>query len=77
MATQCETYAAQLLEAQAALHALLTGTKTVSVSYADKTVTYNQINQDGLRAYIQDLQNKVDACNGTRTGRRIFHIIPG
>lgn len=73
---QCAEYVTQLAEAKTALHQLLTGTKAVSLTYANKTVTYNQISINALRLYIQQLQDNVDNCSGTRAGRRIIRFIP-
>lgn len=70
MTTACEDFIAQLAEAQAALHALLTGKKVVSVTNGDKNVAYDRTSLSALQAYIADLQRKVDACNGVTTNRR-------
>lgn len=79
MATEaeCLAYATQLAQAREAYHALMTGKATVSVSYADKTVTYSQASANNLLAYINSLQDLVDGCAGTRTGRRVTYLTPG
>lgn len=48
-----------LAEAEAALHALMTGQKEVSVGYDGKTVTYTKASEAGLRAYIADLRRQL------------------
>jgi len=44
-----------LAQAQAAKHALLTGTKVVSVTRGDKNVQFQQTNMAELERYIQQL----------------------
>lgn len=55
--------AEQLAEARAAYHKLMLGEKLVTVRYADRTVSYNQTSVDKLRAYIAELEMKL---NGRR-----------
>lgn len=77
MATACETAILRLSEAQAALHALMTGQRVVELRHADKTIGYYEAgNVKELRTYIRGLQNEVDACNGVRPVGRIVHFIP-
>jgi hypothetical protein len=54
-----------LLEAQLALHKLLTGTKETSVSYEGKSVTFSAANVDQLKAYIADLERQIAVILGT------------
>lgn len=73
----CAQYTTMLGEAQAALHALTIGSKVESLRAGEKQLTYTRANLDALRTYIDELQAKVDACNGIRPhGRRVMHILP-
>lgn len=74
--TACEQAAVWLAEARAALHALQTGTKVEALTHADKSLRYTVADLDALRSYVLQLQNQVDACNGTRTRRRVLHFEP-
>lgn len=64
MATPAEL-TTRLAEAEAALHALLTGQQTVSVGYDGKSVTYTKTSMGALRAYIAELNKAL----GNSTGR--------
>lgn len=60
--------AAQLTEAQAALHKLLTGTAVVEVKKADgSTAKFTPSDEASLRAYIKELNYDL---GNTTTGRR-------
>lgn len=54
---QLETY---LSEARTALHALMTGQTMVSVSYEGRSVSYYRSNLAELRAYIRDLETRLN-----------------
>lgn len=65
----CET---DLAQAQAALHALMTGEQVVSVTTNGRTTQYNQTDVEALRTYVKELQAEcgpVDA-NGNKIARR-------
>ena len=65
----CDTLRARLTDALAALHALNTGTLTVSVTYGpNKSTTYTAANVAELRRYINELRAEIEACCGTGTG---------
>lgn len=53
-----------LLEAQLALHQLLTGRKVASASSEGKSVSYSQAQIPDLRAYIADLQRRIAVVEG-------------
>lgn len=74
--TACEQAALWLSEAKAALHALLTGTRVVSLAHADKQLRYTEADIDALRAYVAQLQSQVDNCNGAARSRRGFNFVP-
>ena len=77
MATACETAILRLAEAQAALHAVLTGGRVIELRHADKSIGYYAAgNVDDLKQYIRQLQNVVDDCNGIRSRSRVIHFIP-
>jgi len=54
---------AQLSDARAAYHRLMTGSKVEQVSYAagqvNRTMKYSVANIDALRAYIADLERQL------------------
>ena len=60
------TNAEKLAEAEAALHALLTGKRSVSVGYGDTKVEFSQVNIDELRRYIAELKAATDPCTYKR-----------
>ena len=65
-----KTVAERLLEAEDALHLLLTGTKEVSVQYENTSVRYTEGNIAELRRYIALLKSEVDPT----TRRRPFGV---
>lgn len=67
------TTAQRLVEAEEALHKLLTGQKMVSMSYEGRTVTYTQQNIDALKQYIRDLKSEIAQAAGT-SSRRPFGV---
>lgn len=72
-ATPCERYKARLLEAEDALHALRLGRSTELVQHDGKVVKFSPANLSVLQRYVEDLQCKVDRCNGINgSGRRRF-----
>lgn len=73
---QCAEFTTQLAEASTALHKLLTGTKVVEMWHANKHVRYTDANLTALRAYVNDLQAKVNVCNGACTPTRRFRFLP-
>jgi len=68
------TLQAQLLEARAAYHRLLTGSKAEQVTYAagqvSRSMKYTVTNIDALRAYIADLERQL----GVRPRRRAIGV---
>ena len=61
-----KTAATRLAEARDAYHALMTGEKTVELSYDGRVVKYEKTNIEGLRLYIRELEVEV----GERVGAR-------
>lgn len=59
-----------LAEAEAALHALMTGKQSVSVGYESKTVTYTKAEIGALRAYIAELKARLG-----QGGRRALGVV--
>lgn len=60
---------AQLDEARAALHQLMTGKKAVKVQKDGRSVEYTPININALRQYIQQLETTVLSTNRRRPAR--------
>jgi hypothetical protein len=64
------TMQAQLLEARAAYHRLLTGSKAEQVTYAagqvSRSMKYTAANIEALRAYIADLERKLGMTSRRR-----------
>jgi hypothetical protein len=56
----------RLLEAEDALHLLLTGTQEVRVQYENTSVQYTTANIDELRRYIALLRGEVDSSKARR-----------
>lgn len=66
-----------LLEAQLALHKLMTGTKEVTVEFGqNRRVTYSEINIAQLRRYITELESQIAVAEGGR-GRGPFYQVFG
>lgn len=61
-----------LNDAQAAMAALMTGRREVSVSYDGKTVTYSNANRADLQAWIGLLQRQLGLNRGRRALRPYF-----
>lgn len=64
------TLAEQLVEAETAYHALMTGTAVVSVRDSDGTsVMYRATNASRLKSYIEDLKSQIaaDSSGGNTT----------
>jgi len=75
--TTCAQYTTMLGEAQTALHKLIIGSKVEVLRDGEKAMTYSKAEIAQLRAYVADLQAKVNDCNGVASGRRrIIHFIP-
>lgn len=69
--TDCATKRLWLAEAENALHALMTGTKEVKITFGpNKSVEYTQANLRELRAYIDQLRAEVAECDGQTRPRR-------
>ena len=70
MATLSEL-TARLAEAEAALHALMTGTRTVSLSDGEgHSQTFTQASRAGLTAYIAELKGQIAVAGGSGGVRR-------
>lgn len=69
-----EVITARLAEAEAALHALAIGRRSVTVSYEGKSVTYTAGTMSELRAYIAELKAKLTLLDGTRPARRAIGL---
>jgi carbamate kinase len=66
-----------LLEAQLALHKLMTGAKEVTVEFGtQRRVTFNEVKISDLRRYISELEGQIAALEG-RIGRRPIYPVPG
>lgn len=65
-----ETLQAQLNEAQAAYHQLMTGTAKVRVRYGEREVEYTRAKAGDLAAYIAGLKQQL----GLGGGRRAFGV---
>ena len=61
MATQT-----QLDEAVAARHALVTGTKVVSITMHGRQHTFSESNKKDLDAYIAELESRLGVASGRR-----------
>ena len=61
---------AQLVDAQGALHKLLTGAQRVSVTYDGQEVRYTPASVPQLRAYIAGLKSQL-GMGGRARGRRL------
>lgn len=61
---------AQLEEARAARHKILTGTKAVKIQRGDRQVEYNPTNLPALESYIAELESAL----GLRRPRRAFGV---
>lgn len=61
-----------LSEAEAALHALVTGAQEVRIRYKDKEVQYTQASIAQLRGYISDLKAQLGQGRPARARRIVF-----
>jgi hypothetical protein len=76
MAT-CEELAANLIEAEAALHTLSLGGGIVRVRYDEKETEFSRGNLADLRAYISRLKDQIRVeCEGKRPRRRVIGLVP-
>jgi hypothetical protein len=76
-ATECATLRTRYAAADAALHDLLVGGKTVQVAFNGKMVTYDKSSIGELHRYVQYLRDKVAQCDGgERTARTMVRVIP-
>lgn len=76
--TTLAEYEKMLMEAQLALHGLMTGTKTVEVTFpSGQSVRYSSTNSADLRAYISYLMEMIETLGGTvqkRVNRRALRF---
>lgn len=68
------TLQARLTEAEAALHALMMGTRVVSVQTDTKQVRYTETDQGKLRGYIAELRGQIQALGGMGTRRQAIGV---
>lgn len=67
----CATLRKHLAAAEAAMHNLLTGAQTQTVSFgAGKSVSYQQSNRNDLQTYINYLRGEVATCDGKTPCKR-------
>lgn len=70
------TLQARLVEAEAALHALLTGSMEASIDYDGRQVAFTMANADRLDAYVARLKSQIAALDPTaarpRRNRRVI-----
>mgnify|MGYP003592887705 CR=1 FL=1 len=69
--------APRLVEAQDALHLLVTGQQTVSLGTGDTRVTFTAAQVADLRRYIADLQAAIVALTTSATPRKGVYIVGG
>jgi hypothetical protein len=73
----CATLKQWLADAEAALQLLITGKRVEVIASGPKSITYTRATLPALRQWIDELERKVAACDGTaRGGRRIIRFIP-
>jgi hypothetical protein len=78
-APTCAEIAKRLGEVKAAIHNLLIGKGTQSVTYGDQQVTYTKADLSAMRAYADDLARESDRQCGTcygRERRRVIQAVP-
>lgn len=65
-----------LLEAQLALHKLMTGQKEVEVDFGqNRKVRYTETKISDLRRYISELENQIAALEGGRVRGPIYQVL--
>lgn len=65
-----------LLEAQLALHKLMTGQKEVSVDFGtNRRVTYSEVNISQLRRYISELESQIAVAEGGRARGPTYQVL--
>ena len=65
-----------LLEAQLALHKLMTGQKEVTVEFGtNRRVTYTEVKIGDLRRYISELENQIAGLEGGRTRSPLYQVL--
>lgn len=69
------TLQTRLLEAELALHKLLTGTLEVKVEFDTIRTTYNAGDINKLRAYIEQLKAEISAAGGATAEKRRALIV--
>lgn len=69
MATLAELQTRKL-EAELALHRLITGGMESETEHGDMRTKYGVTNAKELRAYIEDLQTQIEALGGASDGRK-------
>lgn len=74
--TDLATLQARLVEADTALHKLMTGTQAVSVQNGDKQVQYRSFASGirDLRIYIAELKAQIAAAGGPGVRRRAIGV---
>jgi hypothetical protein len=75
MAQDINTLKTWLLEAQLALHKLMTGQKEVTVEFGtNRRVTYSEVNVKDLRTYIAQLESQIGIAEGSGGRRPIYSV---
>jgi|DEB19_MinimDraft_3_1074340.scaffolds.fasta_scaffold04617_5 hypothetical protein len=74
--TTLATLQTRLSEAEEALHAILTGTKEVSLEFGSgRKIAYNQGSISELRGYIARLTDQIAVLQGTGAGRKPVRFV--
>lgn len=64
-----------LTEAETARHKLMTGSRTVSLTYAGRSVSYTSADLAALNSYIDDLKAQIAIASGQPIAKsRIFRV---
>jgi len=64
------TLQTRLAEAEAALHALAQGQRTVTIQFEGRSVSYTQATMDELTKYTDRLRVEIGSATATLAGRR-------
>lgn len=77
MTTDCEKWAAMLVQAEDALFNYRLGSRVESVSHADKSVRYSPNTEATLVREIARLKGLVAGCGGPAySPRRVVRVLP-
>lgn len=68
---------ADLAEAKATRHAVLTGKRTIMTRHGEKQIQRDRVDLPALERYIASLQRQIDAIDGVRGARfGVISMIP-